>query len=192
MSISAAYHTSKHPQHVYLMRRVVITGLGAVTPLGVGIQRTWQRLVAGGSGLVSTRNLTPEAQYAELPSRVAGLVPTSRAGSWQVADWIEKGEARRMAKFTQYAVAATEQALDDAGWRPETQEEQEMTGVCLGSGIGNLEEMYDTSIAYSNGVSSKMNLGDIVMLRGLPRVIRRSLPCSFQNSSSISAQVTFP
>jgi 3-oxoacyl-[acyl-carrier-protein] synthase II len=58
-----------------------------------------------------------------------------------------------MAKFTQYAIAATEMALEDAGWKPQTQEEQEMTGVCLGSGIGNLEEHYNTSIAYHNTVS---------------------------------------
>lgn len=58
-----------------------------------------------------------------------------------------------MAKFTQYAVAATEMALDDAGWRPHTQEEKETTGVCLGSGIGNLEELYNTSVAFEQHVS---------------------------------------
>jgi len=58
-----------------------------------------------------------------------------------------------MAKFTQYAVAATEMALQDAGWKPQTLEECEMAGVCLGSGIGNLDELVDTSLAYHNGVS---------------------------------------
>jgi 3-oxoacyl-[acyl-carrier-protein] synthase II len=66
---------------------------------------------------------------------------------------MSKSEERRMAKFTQYAIAATEEALQDAGWRPRTLEECEMTGVCLGSGIGNLDELVDTSLAYHNGVS---------------------------------------
>jgi 3-oxoacyl-[acyl-carrier-protein] synthase II len=58
-----------------------------------------------------------------------------------------------MAKFTQYAVAATEMALRDAGWKPRGKEECEMTGVCLGSGIGNFDEVVNTSLAYESGVS---------------------------------------
>jgi 3-oxoacyl-[acyl-carrier-protein] synthase II len=68
-------------------------------------------------------------------------------------DWLEKGEERRMAKFTQFAIAATEMAFQDAGWKPQTQDEREKTGVCLGSGIGNLDELYNTSIAYDQAVS---------------------------------------
>jgi 3-oxoacyl-[acyl-carrier-protein] synthase II len=60
-----------------------------------------------------------------------------------------------MAKFTQYAIAAAEMALDDAGWKPHKQEDKEVTGVCLGSGIGNLEELYNTSLAYNKAVSQK-------------------------------------
>ncbi|TVY39243.1 putative 3-oxoacyl-[acyl-carrier-protein] synthase, mitochondrial [Lachnellula subtilissima] len=132
------------------MRRVVVTGLGAITPLGVGIRRTWTRLLASDCGIVSVANLEPSARWKELPSTVAGLVPHGRReeGKWQALDWLDKGEERRMAKFTQYAVAATEMALEDAGWKPQSQEDKEMTGVCLGSGIGNLEELYNTSIAY--------------------------------------------
>ena len=74
-------------------------------------------------------------------------------GKWQASDWLEKGDERRMAKFTQYAIAATEMAFQDAGWRPGTQVEKEMTGVCLGSGIGNLDELYNTSIVYEKAVS---------------------------------------
>lgn len=137
------------------MRRVVVTGLGAVTPLGIGARHTWKRLLAGDSGIVSVSHLQPSSKWAELPSRVAGLVPLGSIseGKWQASDWIDKSEERRMAKFTQYAVAATEMALQDAGWRPHTQEQREMTGVCLGSGIGNLDDVVDTSVAYHNGVS---------------------------------------
>lgn len=137
------------------MRRVVVTGLGAISPLGVGIRRTWTRLLASESGIVSSSNLEPSAQWRELPSKVAGIVPVGSRGEgkWQASDWLDKGEERRLAKFTQYAIAATEMAFADAGWKPQTQEEKEMTGVCLGSGIGNLEELYNTSIAYNQAVS---------------------------------------
>jgi 3-oxoacyl-[acyl-carrier-protein] synthase II len=138
------------------MRRVVVTGVSAITPLGVGIRRTWSRLLASECGIVSTSNLEPSARWRELPSQVAGIVPVGSRdeGKWQAFDWLERGEERRMAKFTQYSIAATEMAFQDAGWKPQTQEEKEKTGVCLGSGIGNLEEMYNTSIAYDMAVSS--------------------------------------
>jgi 3-oxoacyl-[acyl-carrier-protein] synthase II len=139
------------------MRRVVVTGLGAITPLGVGIQRTWNRLLASESGIVSVANFEPAARWRELPSTVAGIVPRGSKddGRWQALDWLEKGDERRMAQFTQYAIAATEMALEDAGWKPNRQEDKEATGVCLGSGIGNLEELYNTSLAYDKSVSYK-------------------------------------
>lgn len=126
-----------------------------MTPLGVGIRRTWNRLLAGDCGIISVTNLEPASRWKELPSTVAGIVPTGskHEGRWQASDWLQRGEERRMAKFTQYAIAATEMALEDSGWRPDKQEDKEMTGVCLGSGIGNLEEMYNTSVAYEKAVS---------------------------------------
>ncbi|EKD21287.1 uncharacterized protein L3040_000673 [Drepanopeziza brunnea f. sp. 'multigermtubi'] len=132
------------------MRRVVITGLGAITPLGVGIRRTWTRLLAGNCGIVSIANREPSARWGELPSTVAGVVPegSKHEGGWQASDWLGRGEERRMARFTQYAIAATDMALEDAGWKPNTKEDCEATGVCLGSGIGNLEGLYNTSVAY--------------------------------------------
>lgn len=138
------------------MRRVVVTGLGAVTPLGVGIRHTWSRLLAGENGIVSIANREPSKQWRELPSTVAGMVPEGNKddGKWQALDWISKAEERRLAKFTQYAIAATEMALGDAGWKPGNQKDQEATGVCLGSGIGNLEEMYNTSVAYQQTVGT--------------------------------------
>lgn len=137
------------------MRRVVVTGLGAVTPLGVGIRRTWQRLLASECGIVSVAHNQPLQRWQEIPSTVAGIVPNGSRdeGGWQALDWLEKGEERRMARFTQFAIAATEMALDDSGWRPHKPEDKEATGVCLGSGIGNLEELYNTSIAYDKAVS---------------------------------------
>lgn len=136
------------------MRRVVVTGLGAITPLGVGIRRTWSRLIASECGIISVANLEPAARWRELPSTVAGIVPSGNKGDggWQASDWLGKGDERRLAKFTQYAIAATEMAFEDCGWKPQSQDEKEMTGVCLGSGIGNLEELYKTSILYDQSV----------------------------------------
>lgn len=135
------------------MRRVVVTGLGAITPLGVGIRRTWSRLVAGESGLASV--LTSEARWRELPSTVAGVVPRGPGeGAWEPSAWLSSAEQRRMSTFTQYAVAASEMALRDAGWHASCPEDQEATGVCLGSGIGNLDEIYETSLTHHQEASS--------------------------------------
>ncbi|AEO57595.1 hypothetical protein MYCTH_2303929 [Thermothelomyces thermophilus ATCC 42464] len=162
------------------MRRVVVTGLGAVTPLGVGVRRTWRRLLASESGLVSVadrgRDAAERARWRELTSTVAGVVPTAAAvtataadndhpalsrgrddGLWRPADWLDAADERRMSTFAQYAVAAADMALRDAGWRPAGDEEREMTGVCLGSGIGNLDELYATSLAFNQGGYKKVS-----------------------------------
>ncbi|OAQ70187.1 beta-ketoacyl synthase (Cem1) [Pochonia chlamydosporia 170] len=131
------------------MRRVVVTGLGAVTPLGVGIRQTWNRLLAGESGIVSVASRQPLARWKELTSTVAGVVPTGdQEGQWRSADWLSASDRRRMSTFTQYAIAASDMALKDAGWDATKLEDLEATGVCLGSGIGNLDEIYDTSLAH--------------------------------------------
>ncbi|KAK2589485.1 Mitochondrial beta-keto-acyl synthase [Conoideocrella luteorostrata] len=131
------------------MRRVVVTGLGAVTPLGVGIRQTWSRLLAGESGIVSVASRRPQARWKELTSTVAGIVPTGGAqGQWNAAEWLGASEQRRMSTFTQYAIAASDMALKDAGWVTTKPEDLEATGVCLGSGIGNLEDIYETSLSH--------------------------------------------
>ncbi len=135
------------------MRRVVVTGLGAISPLGVGVRRTWQRLLAGDSGIVSVAGLEPQRRWRELTSTVAGVVP---ADEWRPADWLGAPEQRRMSKFAQYAVAAADMALEQAGWRPAYDADREATGVCLGSGIGNLEDLYTTSLAYEQDVRARL------------------------------------
>ncbi|KAI1089695.1 putative 3-oxoacyl--synthase [Rostrohypoxylon terebratum] len=132
------------------MRRVVITGLGAITPLGVGVRHSWNRLIAGHSGIASVAGFEPQKKWRELTSTVAGIVPKSGTGEgeWRPDDWLSAADQRRMSTFTQYAIAVSEMALNDAGWKPEKQEDLESTGVCLGSGIGNLDDIYNTSLAY--------------------------------------------
>lgn len=148
------------------MRRVVITGIGAITPLGVGIEYIWPRLLESKCGIVSLTRSQPENKWHLLPSTVAGLVPegSRKEGKWNTLDWLARGEERRMAKFTQYAIAATEMALEDSGWRPKTQYERERTGVCLGSGIGNLEVLYDTSVAFEQIVNYTSNYQRYILI----------------------------
>ena len=143
------------------MRRVVVTGLGAITPLGLGIRQVWSRLIAGECGIVSVAHLEPSHRWRGLPATIAGLVPQGDGGDksrWNTSDWLAKGEERRMAKFAQYAIAATEMAFQDARWKPQNQEDKENTGICLGSGIGNLEELYDTSLAFNADVSNVLGV----------------------------------
>lgn len=171
------------------MRRVVVTGLGAITPLGVGIRQTWKRLLASESGISSIAKREPSTQWRELPSTVAGIVPEGGKdeGKWQASEWLQKGEERRMARFTQFAIAGTEMALQDAGWNPTSQEEKDRTGVCLGSGIGNLEQLYDTSVAYQQTVSNHSNpVYALCKLRLGIRAIRKYHHYLFHNSSSTS------
>ncbi|KAF5552711.1 3-oxoacyl-synthase II [Fusarium napiforme] len=131
------------------MRRVVVTGLGAITPLGVGVRRTWTRLINNECGIVSVADLEPQARWNELTSTVSGLVPSGDGeGRWRASEWVNANEQRRMSKFTQYAIAASDMALRDSGWEPKNAEQQETTGVCLGSGIGNLDEIYETSLVH--------------------------------------------
>jgi 3-oxoacyl-[acyl-carrier-protein] synthase II len=139
------------------MRRVVVTGLGAITPLAAGIRQTWLRLIGSSSGLAST--LPRGQQFDALPSKVAGLVPQGKRedGCWQAKDWLPASEERQMALFAQYAVAAADEALDDAGWHPTSRADLEATGVTIGSGIGNLDEAYNTSVAYHAGGYRKVS-----------------------------------
>ncbi|KAK4167579.1 putative3-oxoacyl--synthase [Cladorrhinum sp. PSN259] len=134
------------------MRRVVVTGLGAVTPLGVGVRSTWKRLIAGESGIVRVANRSPK--WKDLTSTVAGIVPSVSGNRfsddeiWRASNYLSSSDQRRMSTFTHYAIAAGEMALKDAGWEPKTEEQLDATGVCLGSGIGNLHDFYETSITF--------------------------------------------
>lgn len=139
------------------MRRVVVTGLGLVTPLGVGVRRTWTRLLEGKCGIVSIKDRSP--QFAALPSQIAAVVPQGEKenGEWNAAQYMGPGDERKMARFAQYAMVASEEALKDAGWDPKSDEDLEATGVYMGSGIGNLDDAYNTAIAFDNGGYRKVS-----------------------------------
>ncbi|KAL7776284.1 hypothetical protein CFE70_006700 [Pyrenophora teres f. teres 0-1] len=110
------------------MRRVVVTGLGLVTPLGLGVRQTWKRLIDGQCGIVSIKHRSPE--FALLPSQVAGIVPEGKQddGGWTSKEHLSPSDERRMARFAQYAMVASEEALQDSGWFPKKEEDLESTG----------------------------------------------------------------
>ncbi|KAK8090016.1 putative CEM1-beta-keto-acyl-ACP synthase- mitochondrial, partial [Apiospora hydei] len=154
-----SFRLFKYGKNGNAMRRVVVTGLGAVTPLGVGVKRTWKRLLESHCGIVSVADYEPQKQWQELSSTVAGIVPKGSIddGKWQSSDWLTQSEERRTSLFTQYAMTAASEALKDAEWSPSRREQLEMTGVCLGSGIGNLDEIYKTALAYEKGGYKKVS-----------------------------------
>ena len=126
------------------MRRVVVTGLGMVTPLGCGVDTSWSRILEGKSG--ARRIETFEVE--DLPAKIACQVPRGDGsdGTFNADEWMEPKEQRKVDDFIIYAMSAATQALNDAGWHPSTYEEQISTGVLIGSGIGGLNGIADTSI----------------------------------------------
>ncbi|KAF2676678.1 3-oxoacyl-synthase-like protein [Lentithecium fluviatile CBS 122367] len=139
------------------MRKVVVTGLGLVTPLGIGVRRTWRRLLDRQCGIISIKDRSSE--FAVLPSQVAAVVPEGKKenGMWSAKDWLSPGDERKMALFAQYAMVASEEALDDAGWAPKKEDDLEATGVYIGSGIGSLDDVYNTTVAYEKGGYKKVS-----------------------------------
>ncbi|MEJ5084363.1 beta-ketoacyl-ACP synthase II [Brucella pseudogrignonensis] len=119
------------------MRRVVITGLGLVSPLASGVEETWKRLVAGESG---ARRIT-EFEVDDLACQIACRIPIGDGsnGTFNPDLHMEPKEQRKVDPFIVYAVGAADQALDDANWHPESDEDQVRTGVLIGSGIGGIE-----------------------------------------------------
>ncbi|HXQ09655.1 MAG TPA: beta-ketoacyl-ACP synthase II [Caulobacteraceae bacterium] len=133
------------------MRRVVITGLGMVTPLGWGVACTWQALLAGksGAGRISTFDTTDYAcQVACEVPRVDGRGHGSAdmPGAFDPDKVMPPKDQRRIDDFILYAVAAAEEALTDADWKPEAEADKVRTGVIIGSGIGGLGTISDTAI----------------------------------------------
>jgi 3-oxoacyl-[acyl-carrier-protein] synthase II len=127
-----------------MLRRVVITGLGLITPLGCGVEASWSRLLQGASG---ARRIE-EFPVADLACQIACFVPRGplSEGKFNPDDWMEPKEQRKVDDFIIYAMGAAEQALRDADWKADTAEKQERTGVLVGSGIGGLNGIAETSL----------------------------------------------
>ncbi|MGA8321474.1 MAG: beta-ketoacyl-ACP synthase II [Xanthobacteraceae bacterium] len=126
------------------MRRVVVTGLGLVTPLGSGVEPTWQRLTAGESGIARVEKF----DVSDITCKIAGQVPRGDGanGTFNPDDWMEPKEQRKVDHFIIYAMGAATQALNDADWHPQTYEDQTTSGVLIGSGIGGVEGIAETAL----------------------------------------------
>ena len=131
------------------MRRVVVTGLGLVSPLGCGVTANWERLINSESGLGAIQSF----DVSDLPAKIAGQVPLGEtaAGKFNADDWVSPKEQRRMDPFIIFGLAAAQQAVADAGWTPDDEEERERTGVMIGSGIGGLQEIAKCAVVVEGG-----------------------------------------
>ena len=126
------------------MRRVVVTGLGLVTPLACGVEDTWTRLLGGQSGAVRISRFDPD----RVTTKYACEVPfgDGSGGTFNPDAWMEPKERRKVDDFILYGVAAAEQAVSDAGWKPINEADLVRTGVMIGSGIGGLNSIAETAV----------------------------------------------
>ena len=165
------------------MRRVAVTGLGIVGPLGCGVEVSWKRLLAGESGARKIEKF----EVSDIASRIACMVPRGDGtnGTFNPDQWMEPKDQRRVDDFIIFAMCAARQALDDAKWKPERYDDQVATGVMIGSGIGGVEGIAETAIV----LKEKARGG-----------YRRSLflagssisPAAMSRSSSVSRAPTMP
>ncbi|KAK9226109.1 hypothetical protein WN943_011156 [Citrus x changshan-huyou] len=138
------------------LRRVVVTGIGMVTPLGCGAETTWRRLIVGECGI---REITPEDlkmgnfdretqlhAFGQLTSKVAAVVPCGiSSGEFNEDSWLNSKDHRSIARFIAYALCAADEALHDAKWLPSDQGQKERTGVSIGGGIGSISDTVDAA-----------------------------------------------
>ena len=157
------------------MRRVVVTGLGLVTPLASGVEASWKHLIAAQSGLRSIQSI----DVSDLPCKVAGQVPRGDAANdhFNADDYVLPKDQRKMDQFIVYALAAAVQAVHDSGWQPQDEESRERTGVLIGSGIGGLQGIYDASV--------------LLHERGPRRITPFFIPASLINLASGHVSIRF-
>ncbi|MEM7747571.1 MAG: beta-ketoacyl-ACP synthase II [Pseudomonadota bacterium] len=126
------------------MRRVVVTGLGLVTPVGCGVEEAWSALLAGKNGA----RRVEEFEVSDISAQIAAFIPRGDGtnGTYNASDWMEPKEQRKVDDFIIYAMAAAEQAMADAGDVVQTDDDRENAGVLIGSGIGGLQGIAETSL----------------------------------------------
>lgn len=125
------------------MRRVVVTGMGMVSPLADGVEASWKKLINAESGLDTITSF----DVSDLPAKIAGQVPLGDGpGQFNADTYITPKERRRVDDFIVYGMAAAQQAVEDSGWTPEDHEQQCRTGVLIGSGIGGLPVLSSGSV----------------------------------------------
>jgi 3-oxoacyl-[acyl-carrier-protein] synthase II len=137
------------------MRRVVVTGMGIVSPLGLGVEHVWRRLINGESGISAIQSF----DTTELTAKIAGQVPpgTKADGNLDLAEWIPLKDIKKMDRFIHLGLVAAAEAVADSGWVPETEEEKCATGVMIGSGIGGLQTIYEGSVLVHEGKARRLS-----------------------------------
>jgi 3-oxoacyl-[acyl-carrier-protein] synthase II len=137
------------------MRRVVVTGMGIVSPLGLGTEHVWKRLLASESGIGAIQSF----DVKDLPAKIAGQVPQgARAdGRLDLGEWMPAKDQRKMDRFIQLAMVAATEAVEDAGWLPTEEEARCATGVMIGSGIGGLQTIFEASQQVLEGKTRRLS-----------------------------------
>ncbi len=124
------------------MTRVVVTGMGIVSPLGVGLDHNWSSILAGKNGFSKIDRFDVE----DLPCQIAGMIPRGDGtdGTFNPDLWVEPKDQRKIDPFILYGIVAAQMAVQDSGWVAETEEQKCRTGIVIGSGIGGLQTIYET------------------------------------------------
>jgi 3-oxoacyl-[acyl-carrier-protein] synthase II len=149
-------------------RRVVVTGMGLATPLGVGVETNWSRLIESQSGIRSIQSF----DVTDLPAKIAGQLPQgdTASGLFNADDWVPPKDQRKMDPFIVYAMTAATMAVEDSGWKPQDEQGCERTGVMIGSGIGGLPGITEGAITLKE--------------RGLKRISPFFIPSNLINLAS--------
>jgi len=137
------------------MRRVVVTGMGIASPLGLGVEHVWRRLINSESGL-GTIDLF---DTKDVPCKIAGQVPsgTKAENALDISEWIPVKEVKKMDRFIHLGLVAATEAMEDSGWLPETEDDKCASGVMIGSGIGGLQTIFETSIQIHQGKTRRVS-----------------------------------
>ncbi len=137
------------------MRRVVVTGMGIVSPLGLGVEHVWKRLIAGESGIGAIQSFDTE----QLTAKIAGQVPAGarETGGLDLAEWLPVKDLKKMDRFIHLGIVAATEAMEDSGWVPETDEDKWASGTMIGSGIGGLQSIYDASVTVHEGRAKRLS-----------------------------------
>ncbi len=137
------------------MRRVVVTGMGIVCPLGLGVEHVWRRLINSESGIGAIQAFDTK----DLPCKVAGQIPqgSKDEGRLDISEWIPVKDQKKMDRFIHFGIVAAAEAVEDSGWVPETDEERCVTGVMIGSGIGGLQTIYEGSVLVHEGRARRLS-----------------------------------
>ncbi len=136
------------------LRRVVVTGMGLVSPLGDGVETSWRRLIEGASGIRRIEHF----DVSDLPTKIGGLVPKGEGeGEFNADRYLAPKDQRKSDEFIVYGIAAAEQAIQDAGLDLDTEAKQERAGVMIGSGIGGLKTIAETTLIMEKGGARRVS-----------------------------------